>query len=107
MTDEVALSLTPEEYKSHETGAKWLFAAWYVYVSLIWSLKGIMLFFFSRVTYAFSLLFTEILRICLDNVNFALQKNTPRRASCESGLCHNRGCLPGDIGRHYWTLPAH
>ncbi|KAF6801017.1 hypothetical protein CSOJ01_12066 [Colletotrichum sojae] len=50
MTDELALSLTPEEYKSHETGAKWLFAAWYVYVSLIWSLKGIMLFFFSRVT---------------------------------------------------------
>ncbi|OLN90184.1 hypothetical protein CCHL11_09817 [Colletotrichum chlorophyti] len=50
MTDEIALSLTPEEYKSHETGAKWLFAAWYIYVSLIWSLKGIMLFFFSRVT---------------------------------------------------------
>ncbi|GKT85860.1 hypothetical protein Ct61P_03710 [Colletotrichum tofieldiae] len=50
MTDEVALTLTPEQYKSHETGAKWLFAAWYVYVSMIWSLKGIMLFFFSRVT---------------------------------------------------------
>ncbi|KXH69038.1 hypothetical protein CSAL01_07480 [Colletotrichum salicis] len=50
MTDEIALSLTPEQYKSHETGAKWLFAAWYVYVSMIWSLKGIMLFFFSRVT---------------------------------------------------------
>ncbi|GKT59692.1 hypothetical protein ColTof4_10914 [Colletotrichum tofieldiae] len=27
MTDEVALTLTPEQYKSHETGAKWLFAA--------------------------------------------------------------------------------
>ncbi|GJC78754.1 hypothetical protein ColLi_01592 [Colletotrichum liriopes] len=27
MTDEVALALTPEQYKSHETGAKWLFAA--------------------------------------------------------------------------------
>ncbi|TIC99567.1 hypothetical protein CH35J_005050 [Colletotrichum higginsianum] len=50
MTDEVALTLTPEEYKSHEVGAKWLFAAWYIYVSMIWSLKGIMLFFFARVT---------------------------------------------------------
>ncbi|KAF4444730.1 Kinesin-like protein [Fusarium austroafricanum] len=27
MTDEIALSLTPEQYRSHETGAKWLFAA--------------------------------------------------------------------------------
>ncbi|PNP52504.1 hypothetical protein FNYG_15838 [Fusarium nygamai] len=50
MTDEIALSLTPEQYRSHETGAKWLFAAWYVYVSLIWSLKGIILFFFWRIT---------------------------------------------------------
>ncbi|KDN71793.1 hypothetical protein CSUB01_12062 [Colletotrichum sublineola] len=50
MTDAIALSLTPEQYKSHETGAKWLFAAWYMYVSLIWSLKGIMLFFLYRVT---------------------------------------------------------
>ncbi|KAM5357759.1 hypothetical protein ACJZ2D_013301 [Fusarium nematophilum] len=33
MTDEIALSLTPEQYRSHETGAKWLFGAWYVYVS--------------------------------------------------------------------------
>ncbi|KAK1998484.1 hypothetical protein LX36DRAFT_576212 [Colletotrichum falcatum] len=50
MTDAIALALTPEEYKSRETGAKWLFAAWYIYVSLIWSLKGIMLFFLYRVT---------------------------------------------------------
>lgn len=50
MTDETALSLTPAEYQSHEDGAKWLFAAWYMYVSLIWSLKGIMLFFFARLT---------------------------------------------------------
>ncbi|KAM5341399.1 hypothetical protein ACJ41O_013125 [Fusarium nematophilum] len=27
MTDEIALSLTPEQYRSHETGAKWLFGA--------------------------------------------------------------------------------
>ncbi|KAF4416011.1 Kinesin-like protein [Fusarium austroafricanum] len=28
MTNEIALSLSPEQYHSHETGAKWLFGAW-------------------------------------------------------------------------------
>ncbi|KAK7932289.1 hypothetical protein PG985_003001 [Apiospora marii] len=50
VTEEMALSMTPQARDDAEAGAKWLFASWYVYVSMIWSLKGIMLAFFSRLT---------------------------------------------------------
>ncbi|KAF4435203.1 Kinesin-like protein [Fusarium austroafricanum] len=50
LTNEIASKLTPAEAKSHETGAKWLFAAWYVYVSMVWTLKAMMLGILFRVT---------------------------------------------------------
>lgn len=52
VTEEMALSMTQQARDDAEAGAKWLFAGWYVYVSMIWSLKGIMLAFFSRLPYA-------------------------------------------------------
>lgn len=77
MTDELALSLTPEQYKSHETGAKWLFAGWYIYVSLIWSLKGIMLSFFSRVTYVLPPLITRISEVVFTVPTVPCRKTLP------------------------------
>ncbi|KAF4958812.1 hypothetical protein FGADI_2156 [Fusarium gaditjirri] len=50
LTNEVASEFTPEQAKSHETGAKWLFAAWYVYVTMVWTLKAMMLSLLFRVT---------------------------------------------------------
>ncbi|KAG8668372.1 hypothetical protein FPOAC2_07656 [Fusarium poae] len=50
LTNEIASKFTPKEYQSHESGARWLFAAWYIYVSLIWCLKAMMLSLLFRVT---------------------------------------------------------
>ncbi|KAK7992954.1 hypothetical protein PG988_001748 [Apiospora saccharicola] len=46
----LAIALFTQARDDAEAGAKWLFAGWYIYVSMIWSLKGIMLAFFSRLT---------------------------------------------------------
>ncbi|KAM0350428.1 hypothetical protein ACHAO7_007323 [Fusarium culmorum] len=50
LTNEIASKFTSEEALSHEIGAKWLFAAWYVYVSMVWTLKAMMLSLLFRVT---------------------------------------------------------
>ncbi|CEI68201.1 hypothetical protein FVEN_g11845 [Fusarium venenatum] len=50
LTNEVASKFTPEQVKSFETGSKWLFAAWYVYVTMVWTLKAMMLSLLYRVT---------------------------------------------------------
>jgi hypothetical protein len=50
LTNEVASKFTPEQVKSYETGSKWLFAAWYVYVTMVWTLKAMMLSLLYRVT---------------------------------------------------------
>ncbi|KAK8131392.1 glycosyl hydrolase 3 N terminal domain family protein [Apiospora sp. TS-2023a] len=46
----LAIALFTQARDDAEAGAKWLFAGWYIYVSMIWSLKGIMLAFVSRLT---------------------------------------------------------
>ncbi|KAF5623215.1 integral membrane protein PTH11 [Fusarium sp. NRRL 25303] len=43
-------TLTHDEIHEYETGSKLELAAWYAYTALIWSLKGTMLCFFSRMT---------------------------------------------------------
>ncbi|SCO50611.1 related to integral membrane protein PTH11 [Fusarium fujikuroi] len=43
-------TLTQDEIHEYETGSKLELAAWYAYTALIWSLKGTMLCFFSRMT---------------------------------------------------------
>ncbi|KAI7760983.1 hypothetical protein LZL87_012136 [Fusarium oxysporum] len=43
-------TLTNDEIHEYETGSKLELAAWYAYTALIWSLKGTMLCFFSRMT---------------------------------------------------------
>ncbi|KAK2689624.1 hypothetical protein V3481_013113 [Fusarium oxysporum f. sp. vasinfectum] len=43
-------TLTKDEIHEYETGSKLELAAWYAYTALIWSLKGTMLCFFSRMT---------------------------------------------------------
>ncbi|CVK97833.1 related to integral membrane protein PTH11 [Fusarium proliferatum] len=45
-----AVTLTQDEIHEYETGSKLELAAWYAYTALIWSLKGTMLCFFSRMT---------------------------------------------------------
>jgi hypothetical protein len=42
--------LTRHEIAEYEKGSKLQLAAWYAYTALIWSLKGTMLCFFSRMT---------------------------------------------------------
>jgi hypothetical protein len=43
-------ALTKDEINEYETGSKLELSAWYAYTALIWSLKGTMLCFFSRMT---------------------------------------------------------
>ncbi|TVY63196.1 hypothetical protein Focb16_v015178 [Fusarium oxysporum f. sp. cubense] len=43
-------TLTKDDIHEYETGSKLELAAWYAYTALIWSLKGTMLCFFSRMT---------------------------------------------------------
>ncbi|KEZ44907.1 hypothetical protein SAPIO_CDS2254 [Scedosporium apiospermum] len=50
LNDEIAATLSDEEISKREFGSKVLLAGWVAYVSLIWSLKGCMLFFFNRIT---------------------------------------------------------
>lgn len=50
MTDEKALTLTPEETRNIVVGSKCLLAGWIIYTTLIWCLKGCMLFFYKRLT---------------------------------------------------------
>ncbi|KAH7475631.1 hypothetical protein FOMA001_g10753 [Fusarium oxysporum f. sp. matthiolae] len=45
-----AHTLMKDEIHEYETGSKLELAAWYAYTALIWSLKGTMLCFFSRMT---------------------------------------------------------
>ncbi|KKK16274.1 hypothetical protein ARAM_003165 [Aspergillus rambellii] len=50
LTDEQRAALTPEEIASVVFGSKCLLAGWTCYVTLIWSLKACMLFFYQRLT---------------------------------------------------------
>ncbi|RMZ73474.1 integral membrane PTH11 [Pyrenophora seminiperda CCB06] len=50
MTNEKALTLTPEETRHVVIGSKCLLAGWIIYTTLIWCLKGCMLFFYKRLT---------------------------------------------------------
>ncbi|KAH8761526.1 hypothetical protein F5883DRAFT_562068 [Diaporthe sp. PMI_573] len=50
INDEIALSLSDEQIRGIVIGSKCLIAGWVCYVSLIWSLKACMLFFFIRLT---------------------------------------------------------
>ncbi|KAL7945277.1 hypothetical protein V8C42DRAFT_322680 [Trichoderma barbatum] len=50
ITDEIALSLTPEQTRRIVVGSKCLFAGWILYVTMIWCLKSCMLFLFRRLT---------------------------------------------------------
>jgi len=50
MTDEKALTLTPDETRHIVIGSKCLLAGWIIYTTLIWCLKGCMLFFYKRLT---------------------------------------------------------
>lgn len=42
--------LTPDELADYSLGSKLQITAWYTYTALLWSLKGTMLSFFSRMT---------------------------------------------------------
>ncbi|KAL7915345.1 hypothetical protein GGI35DRAFT_436665 [Trichoderma velutinum] len=50
ISDEIALSLTPEDTRRIVVGSKCLFAGWILYVTMIWCLKSCMLFLFRRLT---------------------------------------------------------
>ncbi|KAL3462422.1 hypothetical protein BJX64DRAFT_139983 [Aspergillus heterothallicus] len=50
LTDEQRAALTPEQTASLVYGSKCLLAGWTCYVTLIWSLKACMLFFYNRLT---------------------------------------------------------
>ena len=45
------IDLTAAEIREYELGSKFGLVAWYAYTALIWSLKGTMLCFFSRMTF--------------------------------------------------------
>jgi hypothetical protein len=51
MTDEVALTLTQEQKDKLVLGSKLLLVGWITYTTLIWCLKGCLLFFYNRLTY--------------------------------------------------------
>ncbi|KAE8314035.1 hypothetical protein BDV41DRAFT_534884 [Aspergillus transmontanensis] len=50
LDDAQRASLTPEQTKTLVSGSKCLLAGWTCYVTLIWSLKACMLFFYNRLT---------------------------------------------------------
>ncbi|EAW12317.1 uncharacterized protein ACLA_062820 [Aspergillus clavatus NRRL 1] len=50
LSDEQRLALTPKEIENLVIGSKSLLAGWTCYVTLIWSLKACMLFFYNRLT---------------------------------------------------------
>lgn len=50
LTDEQRAALSPEEEARLVFGSKCLMAGWTCYVTLIWSLKACMLFFYNRLT---------------------------------------------------------
>ncbi|KAK8069265.1 hypothetical protein PG994_005881 [Apiospora phragmitis] len=83
VTEEMALRMTHKSRDDSKSGAKWLFAAWYVYVSLIWSLKGTMLALFGR------------------------HQNIPRREIGEMGLHHLHRGLPGYNRGDHESLQTH
>lgn len=51
LTDEQRAALSPTEEARLVYGSKCLMAGWTCYVTLIWSLKACMLFFYNRLTY--------------------------------------------------------
>lgn len=52
VTNEIGATLTDAEIARREFGSKCLLAGWNFYVTLIWCLKGTMLCFYNRMTYA-------------------------------------------------------
>lgn len=73
LNEQTAAALSDETAARYEVGSKALFIAWISYVTLIWSLKGSLLFFYSRLTSVpFSaqlLLLTRILASDFGNKN--------------------------------------
>jgi hypothetical protein len=51
LTELDVAGLTDAEISAKEIGSKALFIAWISYVSLIWSMKATVLFFYRRLTY--------------------------------------------------------
>ncbi|KAK6214279.1 hypothetical protein LQW54_004505 [Pestalotiopsis sp. IQ-011] len=51
MTDEKALTLTDEQISRIQTGSKCLLAGWCLYVTMIFCMKGCMLFVYQRLTF--------------------------------------------------------
>ncbi|KAI8966067.1 hypothetical protein F5Y11DRAFT_343759 [Daldinia sp. FL1419] len=49
-TYESALTLTDEQVESFRVGDKLTFASWMCYICLIWSMKGVVLFYYDRLT---------------------------------------------------------
>ncbi|KAI1803886.1 hypothetical protein F4811DRAFT_562185 [Daldinia bambusicola] len=49
-TYESALALTDEQVESYRTGDKLTFASWICYICLIWTMKGVVLFYYDRLT---------------------------------------------------------
>jgi len=50
LNEQTAAALSDETAARFEIGSKALFVAWISYVTLIWSLKASLLFFYSRLT---------------------------------------------------------
>lgn len=50
MTNAVAVTLSDHQVRRLEIGSKCLLAGWCLYMTLIWCLKGCMLFFLNRLT---------------------------------------------------------
>ena len=59
LTEETAAALNAEQAHKLQVGSKALFVAWLSYTTLIWSMKGALLCFYSRLTYAQLLLFLK------------------------------------------------
>ncbi|KAG5999881.1 hypothetical protein E4U21_006162, partial [Claviceps maximensis] len=62
MANEVAVTLTAERKESIIAGSKCLLAGWCINISLIWTLKACMLFFYGRLT--LDLKQRELVNIC-------------------------------------------
>lgn len=78
MNDEKALTLTDEQISRIQTGSKCLLAGWCLYVTMIFCMKGCMLFVYQRLTYV--VLEVELLTL-VSYICFAKVEQVPTRAA--------------------------
>lgn len=86
MTNAIAVTLSEDEVRSLVIGSKCLLAGWILYTTLIWCLKGCMLFFLNRLTYVVLHPWAYLVRLLI-TTTVSLNLKQQQAVKITAGVC--------------------